>query len=78
MFAMLNSQNRLLNFPSMLAMACVASPLSKDTAAHTKTTGRFPERPPETPERLESQIIQREDCVSDYQGWVDFGRRSTN
>ncbi|XP_073681359.1 uncharacterized protein [Garra rufa] len=25
-----------------------------------------------------SEIIQREDCVTDYQGWVDFGRRSTN
>ncbi|TRY90705.1 hypothetical protein DNTS_002900 [Danionella cerebrum] len=25
-----------------------------------------------------SDIIQREDCLSDYQGWVDFGRRSTN
>ncbi|XP_056324615.1 gastrin/cholecystokinin-like peptide [Danio aesculapii] len=25
-----------------------------------------------------SEIIQREDCLSDYQGWVDFGRRSSN
>ncbi|XP_017572165.1 gastrin/cholecystokinin-like peptide [Pygocentrus nattereri] len=25
-----------------------------------------------------SEIIQREDCISDYQGWVDFGRRSTD
>ncbi|XP_062869349.1 gastrin/cholecystokinin-like peptide [Trichomycterus rosablanca] len=25
-----------------------------------------------------SEIIQREDCFSDYQGWVDFGRRSTD
>lgn len=25
-----------------------------------------------------SEIIQREDCITDYQGWVDFGRRSTD
>ncbi|XP_047666569.1 uncharacterized protein LOC125140783 isoform X2 [Tachysurus fulvidraco] len=25
-----------------------------------------------------SEIIQRDDCISDYQGWVDFGRRSTD
>ncbi|KAI4900590.1 hypothetical protein NFI96_017279 [Prochilodus magdalenae] len=25
-----------------------------------------------------SEIIQREDCISDYKGWVDFGRRSTD
>uniref|UniRef100_A0A672P5M1 Gastrin/cholecystokinin peptide hormone domain-containing protein n=1 Tax=Sinocyclocheilus grahami TaxID=75366 RepID=A0A672P5M1_SINGR len=89
---------------AMLAVACVASPLSKDAPANTKATERLPERPPETPERpqsrvsrsvhlpedqrelmsrqllqaLLSEIIQREDCVTDYQGWVDFGRRSTN
>ncbi|KAF4107659.1 gastrin/cholecystokinin-like peptide [Onychostoma macrolepis] len=92
---------------AMLAMACVASPLSKDAPANTKATERLPERPPETPERPPekphsrasrsvhlpedqrelmsrqllqalSEIIQREDCVTDYQGWVDFGRRSTN
>uniref|UniRef100_A0A673JWL2 Gastrin/cholecystokinin peptide hormone domain-containing protein n=1 Tax=Sinocyclocheilus rhinocerous TaxID=307959 RepID=A0A673JWL2_9TELE len=88
---------------AMLAVACVASPLSKDAPANTKATERLPERPPETPERPQSrvsrsvqlpedqrelvsrqllqalsEIIQREDCVTDYQGWVDFGRRSTN
>ncbi|KAF7703685.1 hypothetical protein HF521_022692 [Silurus meridionalis] len=25
-----------------------------------------------------SEIIQRDDCISDYQGWVDFGRRSAD
>ncbi|KAF5909925.1 gastrin/cholecystokinin-like peptide [Clarias magur] len=25
-----------------------------------------------------SDIIQRDDCFADYQGWVDFGRRSTD
>ncbi|XP_053490685.1 uncharacterized protein LOC128613682 [Ictalurus furcatus] len=25
-----------------------------------------------------SEMIQRDDCISDYQGWVDFGRRSTD
>lgn len=25
-----------------------------------------------------TEIIQRDDCISDYQGWVDFGRRSTD
>ncbi|XP_056591353.1 gastrin/cholecystokinin-like peptide [Triplophysa dalaica] len=25
-----------------------------------------------------SEIVQREDCITDYQGWVDFGRRSTD
>ncbi|KAL0181459.1 hypothetical protein M9458_023865 [Cirrhinus mrigala] len=104
---------------AMLAVACVASPLSKVTTANTKATERLPERPPETPGRQENrvrrslqisedqrelmsrqllqalseetkphpyllffvflaEIIQREDCVTDYQGWVDFGRRSTN
>ncbi|KAK2874412.1 hypothetical protein Q8A67_021565 [Cirrhinus molitorella] len=87
---------------AMLAVACVASPLSKVTTSNTKATERIPERPPETPERPDSrvrrsvhipedqrelmsrqllqalsEIIQREDCVTDYQGWVDFGRRST-
>ncbi|KAI2659390.1 Gastrin/cholecystokinin-like peptide [Labeo rohita] len=93
----------VLTAVAMLAVACVASPLSKDTTATTKATERLPERPPETPGRLEnrvrrsvqisedqrelmsrqllqalSEIIQREDCVTDYQGWVDFGRRSTD
>ncbi|XP_026120344.1 gastrin/cholecystokinin-like peptide [Carassius auratus] len=92
---------------AMLAVACVASPLSEDAPANTEVTERLPERPPETPERPPerprsrasrsvhlseeqrelmsrqllqalSEIIQREDCVTDYQGWVDFGRRSTN
>uniref|UniRef100_A0A671MTI5 Gastrin/cholecystokinin peptide hormone domain-containing protein n=1 Tax=Sinocyclocheilus anshuiensis TaxID=1608454 RepID=A0A671MTI5_9TELE len=88
---------------AMLAVTCVASPLSKDSPANTKVTERLPESPPETPERPQSrvsrsvqlpedqrelmsrqllqalsEIIQREDCVTDYQGWVDFGRRSTN
>ncbi|XP_056108718.1 gastrin/cholecystokinin-like peptide [Rhinichthys klamathensis goyatoka] len=87
----------------MLAVACVASPLSKNKPANTKEMAGLPERPPETPERLQalvrrslqlsedqrelmsrqllqalSEIIQREDCVTDYQGWVDFGRRSAN
>ncbi|XP_048028497.1 gastrin/cholecystokinin-like peptide [Megalobrama amblycephala] len=85
----------------MLAVACVASPLSKDTPANTNAIAGLPERPPEIHERLQalvrrsmqlsedqrelmsrhllqalSEIIQREDCVTDYQGWVDFGRRS--
>ncbi|KAK1805789.1 hypothetical protein P4O66_012780 [Electrophorus voltai] len=25
-----------------------------------------------------SEIIHRDDCISDYQGWVDFGRRSSD
>uniref|UniRef100_A0A8C1KTC5 Gastrin/cholecystokinin peptide hormone domain-containing protein n=2 Tax=Cyprinus carpio TaxID=7962 RepID=A0A8C1KTC5_CYPCA len=88
---------------AMLAVACVASPLSKDAPADTKATERLPERTPETPETPQSrvrrsvhlpedqrelmsrqllqalsEIIQREDCGTDYQGWVDFGRRSAN
>ncbi|XP_043108736.1 gastrin/cholecystokinin-like peptide [Puntigrus tetrazona] len=87
---------------AMLAVACVASPLSKDAPANRKATERLLKRPPETPERLSrasrsahlpedqrelmsrqllqalSEIMQREDCVTDYQGWVDFGRRSTD
>ncbi|XP_052466067.1 gastrin/cholecystokinin-like peptide [Carassius gibelio] len=80
---------------AMLAVACVASPLSRDTAVNTKATGRFPARlearvsrsvhvPGDQRELVSrqllqalSEIIQREDCVTDYQGWVDFGRRST-
>lgn len=46
----------VLTAVAMLAVACVASPLSKDTTATTKATERLPERPPETPGRLENRV----------------------
>ncbi|XP_051532686.1 gastrin/cholecystokinin-like peptide [Myxocyprinus asiaticus] len=97
---------------TMLAVACVASPLSEETPGRTDATEREERGIPETresatgTERLQSraarlrrfaslpedqrefmsrqilqalsEIIHRDDCVTDYQGWVDFGRRSTD
>ncbi|CAM4732516.1 unnamed protein product [Leuciscus chuanchicus] len=90
----------VLTAVAMLAVACVASPLSKGKPANTKAMAGLPERPPERLQALVrrslqlsedqrelmsrqllqalSEVIQREDCVTDYQGWVDFGRRSAN
>lgn len=50
----------------MLAVACVASPLSKDTPANTNAIAGLPERPPEIHERLQA-LVRRSMQLSEDQ-----------
>ncbi|XP_055040007.1 uncharacterized protein [Misgurnus anguillicaudatus] len=85
-----------LTVMTMLAVACVASPLFEDTPTNTEVRQLTPQAPETRVKRAVplpedqrefisrqilqalSEIIQREDCITDYQGWVDFGRRNTD